>query len=49
MKKKKKKKRKKEKKRKKRKKETKWEEEIIQWQSLDCSLKSLELLFDCLK
>ena len=36
-----KKKRKKEKKRKKRKKETKGEEEIIQWQSLDCSLKSL--------
>ena len=33
--------RKKEKKRKKRKKETKGEEEIIQWQSLDCSLKSL--------
>ena len=40
-KKKKKKKRKKEKKRKKRKKETKGEEEIIQWQSLECSLKSL--------
>ena len=38
---KKKKKRKKEKKRKKGKKETKGEEEIIQWQSLDCSLKSL--------
>ena len=46
-KKKKKKERKKEKKRKKRKKETKGEEEIIQWQSLDCSLKSLQLLFDC--
>ena len=41
MKKKREKKRKKEKKRIKRKKETKWEEEIIQWQSLDCSLKSL--------